>query len=383
MGLVGQPCAQDSEPGSQVVKALQILGDDGAPDNSTAARRALHEGTTRTLSPALRLATGRYDPSVARRSQLGVVVPLVAVVGLGLAAAAKGIKDLVTSRLVANEALRDHDAALQALEAAQKPVHECVAAYGDQQIEAVTETIGQFADWIERNQRAVNRLGNDFVGGIDVSVPELPAMKNEVKQASGWIKGGVAGASAALAAPQAALVGVSAFATASTGTAISGLSGAAATNATLAWLGGGSLAAGGGGMAAGTAVIGLIAAAPAAFIGGITFAVIGSKQKTSATQYAAEVKIACEHIGTAINLLPRITERVTELSGILKGLVERASDAINTLEELTFDPDVHGPDFQRALQLVRAIREVVNTPVLDETTGELTEVSLKIVRKYQ
>ena len=42
-----------------------------------------------------------------------------------------------------------------------------------------------------------------------------------------------------------------------------------------------------------------------------------------------------------------------------------------------------GPDFQRALQLVRAIREVVNTPVLDETTGELTEVSLKIVRKYQ
>ena len=81
--------------------------------------------------------------------------------------------------------------------------------------------------------------------------------------------------------------------------------------------------------------------------------------------------------------MPRITERVTELSGVLKGLVERASDAINTLEELTFDPDVHGPDFQRALQLVRAIREVVNTPVLDETTGELTEVSLKIVRKYR
>lgn len=38
------------------------------------------------------------------------------------------------------------------------------------------------------------------------------------------------------------------------------LSGAAATNATLAWLGGGSLAAGGGGMAAGSAVLGAITA---------------------------------------------------------------------------------------------------------------------------
>ncbi len=50
-----------------------------------------------------------------------------------------------------------------------------------------------------------------------------------------------------------ALVGV--YGTASTGTAISGLSGAAATNATLAWFGGGSVAAGGGGVAAGTAVL--------------------------------------------------------------------------------------------------------------------------------
>ena len=45
------------------------------------------------------------------------------------------------------------------------------------------------------------------------------------------------------------------FGVASTGTAISTLSGAAATNAALAWLGGGALAAGGGGMAAGEAFL--------------------------------------------------------------------------------------------------------------------------------
>lgn len=45
------------------------------------------------------------------------------------------------------------------------------------------------------------------------------------------------------------------FGTAGTGVAISSLSGAAATNATLAWLGGGTIAAGGGGMVAGTALV--------------------------------------------------------------------------------------------------------------------------------
>ena len=46
--------------------------------------------------------------------------------------------------------------------------------------------------------------------------------------------------------------------TASTGTAISSLSGVAARNATLAWLGGGTLAAGGLGIAGGAIVLGAI-----------------------------------------------------------------------------------------------------------------------------
>ncbi len=55
---------------------------------------------------------------------------------------------------------------------------------------------------------------------------------------------------------------VSMLGSASTGAAISGLYGAAATNATLAWFGGGALAAGGGGVAAGAMTLGAIVAAP-------------------------------------------------------------------------------------------------------------------------
>ena len=55
---------------------------------------------------------------------------------------------------------------------------------------------------------------------------------------------------------------VSFVGTASTGTAIASLSGAAATNATLAWFGGGAIAAGGGGMAAGMMTLGGLVAVP-------------------------------------------------------------------------------------------------------------------------
>ena len=72
------------------------------------------------------------------------------------------------------------------------------------------------------------------------------------KQAKGSAAGaslGALGIAVATMGPTAAMGVATTFGVASTGTAITSLSGAAATNAALAWLGGGTLAAGGGGMA--------------------------------------------------------------------------------------------------------------------------------------
>ena len=79
------------------------------------------------------------------------------------------------------------------------------------------------------------------------------AAKNAGKGAAGF----GAGVAVAALGPTAAMGIATTFGVASTGTAISALSGAAATNAALAWLGGGALAAGGGGMAAGNAFLAL------------------------------------------------------------------------------------------------------------------------------
>ncbi len=66
---------------------------------------------------------------------------------------------------------------------------------------------------------------------------------------------GLIGTSVGTMTGMATLAAIQALGTASTGAAISGLSGVAATNAAMAWLGGGSLAAGGGGVALGSVIL--------------------------------------------------------------------------------------------------------------------------------
>ena len=93
----------------------------------------------------------------------------------------------------------------------------------------------------------------------------------------GGIGGAAAGTAGGFAAAGATTSAIMALGTASTGTAISSLSGVAATNATLAALGGGSIAAGGGGMALGSAVLGGTTLGVGLLIGGIIFNIAGAK----------------------------------------------------------------------------------------------------------
>ena len=93
-----------------------------------------------------------------------------------------------------------------------------------------------------------------FLAAEEFARKDLDAAR---KSAAGATAGFAAGAAVASMAPTAALWVATTFGTASTGTAISTLSGAAATKAALAWLGGGAVAAGGGGTAAGGALLAL------------------------------------------------------------------------------------------------------------------------------
>lgn len=122
-------------------------------------------------------------------------------------------------------------------------------------------------------------------------------------------KGVSAGVSSALGA----WALVSSLGTASTGTAIGTLSGAAATNATLAWFGGGALAAGGGGMAAGTAILGGIVVIPALTLVGVFSHVQANKKIREIEKQMNEIIVSMDQLQANILKMELIGKRAGEI----------------------------------------------------------------------
>ncbi|MDT3843372.1 MAG: hypothetical protein LIV11_02165 [Bacillota bacterium] len=121
-------------------------------------------------------------------------------------------------------------------------------------IEGLVNSIACHPKSFETEIQEINIHKEQFKNTIEFGMEQRKALEASAKSAG---VGVAAGAAVASMAPTAAMWVATTFGTASTGTAISALSGAAATNAALAWLGGGALAAGGGGMAAGHALLAL------------------------------------------------------------------------------------------------------------------------------
>jgi hypothetical protein len=140
---------------------------------------------------------------------------------------------------------------------------------------------------------------------------------------------------------------VTALGSASTGIAISGLSGVAATNATLAWFGGGALAAGGAGMAGGTAVLGGLFAIPLVY-----FAAKGSHKK------AKELEGAKTELEGAI---VRIREQIATFPAILSAVKDKKRETAKLCKNFIADVVKYSADirpygiFSAAKQKLRSL----------------------------
>ena len=139
-----------------------------------------------------------------------------------------------------------------------------------------------------------------------------------------WALRGAAAVAATVATGGVAAVAAPAIATVLAGEAVVGLSGAALTSASLAWVGGGSLAAGGLGMAGGTAiitgggaVIGLTTAASGATLVGVLSKDYAEQVKHGCAEWLAQCSVLLEED-------PAQALRVIEES---KARLERAIDA--------------------------------------------------------
>jgi hypothetical protein len=130
----------------------------------------------------------------------------------------------------------------------------------------------------------------------------------------------VGSAATSLLSTSAALGAVNMIGFASTGTAIGSLSGAAAWNATLAWFGGGSLAAGGGGMALGTLVLGGLAIGPALCLGGIHLHGQGEEATRQSYEYKEKVLLKVAEIRLILFEMKVVSELVNRLKTYIANL---------------------------------------------------------------
>lgn len=121
--------------------------------------------------------------------------------------------------------------------------------------------------------------------------------------------------------------------------------------------------------------------APALLIGGLTLSAQGEKAFTQARAYEAKVNVACAQMQTRIELFGELRRRIREMSSLLADLRRRAEASLAELQAVDFDPAQHAELFQRTALLMRALGEVLSTPLLD-ADGNPSDESITIIERH-
>lgn len=213
---------------------------------------------------------------------------------------------------------------------------------------------------------------------------------NELKEiVIGLGKSTLVGGASGVLASQGMVAIVTAFGTASTGTAISSLSGVAAKNAILAFLGGGSLAAGGGGMALGSIVLGSVAVAPALLVGSymIKKSLEGTLEKLKQEKIKAN-KVFEERI-QATRVFNKFRELIFDYRFFLNNLSDVLDKEITYLKDIISKYGISARDYPRyVLKHIVNIYKVIDisikvakiSPVTKE--GKINENFSKTLETY-
>lgn len=227
-------------------------------------------------------------------------------------------------------------------------VYSVVSSSGESLLKERTESIAL----IENTEKLVNSIARHpksydwdianikverqkFKGTIEYAKEQEKVLK---KSAGNAAAGAAAGVGVASLAPTAAMWVATTFGTASTGTAISALSGAAATNAALAWLGGGALAAGGGGMVAGQALL--------ALAGPVGWGIAGASILTSVLLIWKKKMNTQESKKEEIARIKNCTESLEELKGKIDQLALETTSLRNSLKgQISSLQELNGRDY--------------------------------------
>lgn len=283
---------------------------------------------------------------------------------------------------LAKGAQERYERALASLKTEEAATNKLAEEYGELQLKVIKETIKRFVDFVERTGRKASESEKRLLEGIDFTVKQIQEYKAAAIAAEQYFMAGAKAAGAAAAGYGGAITVATSIGVASTGTAISSLSGAAATNAMLAWFGGGAIAAGGGGMALGTVVLGGITILPALAIGGFFAAREGEKAMTKAIEYEAKVNKAITEINTAKKYSQKVKQRITELRDVFESINNYAVKSLNELESKPFNAKRDAEKFRQTGTLIKGLVEILKTPVLN-SDGQLNLGTVNVIEKYR
>ena len=261
---------------------------------------------------------------------------------------------------------------------------------GEEKLHILTSTVTSFVSAFEKikNIDFTSSVGLEELDKLHIDqkdFEELKELGNFAVQVAGGATAGVAGgALTAIGAYGAAQT----FAAASTGTAIASLSGAAATNATLAFFGGGSLAAGGLGMAGGLMVLGGLVAGPALLVMGLITGAKSQEKLDQALINKAQAEEIMEALNTASDQCSAIRRRTYLFYGLLAHLDTYLLPLVWQMEDIIAkegtDYRSYSPESKKVIMAAASnagsVKAVLDVPILTED-GALTEASGEITEK--
>ncbi|GHR43417.1 hypothetical protein VN1261_10750 [Helicobacter pylori] len=171
-----------------------------------------------------------------------------------------------------------------------------------------------------------------------------------------------------------AYTGVGMLASTAGGVAIAELSGVAATNATLAWLGGGVLSVGGFGMVGGMAVFGGLVAGPALAILGAMSADEMEEKLEKAKAYYSQVEKAVKKADAIIDQFQAIekmaklfTRQIAKFDALLFSL---SQDAIATMKKHNYNHSLYSQEERDqlcvAVSTLMTLSAFLKVPIIDK-----------------
>lgn len=311
----------------------------------------------------------------------------------GLAGAGKTVKAVVDNtnankiNTAANEGV---DNARKRLEQQRGAVAQSLEKLGEEKLQILAGTVTSFVSAFEKikNIDFTSSVGLEELEKLHIDqkdFEELKELGNFAIQVAGGVTAGAAGgALTAIGAYGAAQT----FAAASTGTAIVSLSGAAATNATLAFFGGGSLAAGGLGMAGGMMVLGGLVAGPALLVMGLITGAKSQEKLDQALINKAQAEEIMEALHVASDQCSAIRRRAYLFYSLLAHLDTYLLPLVWQMEDIIAkegtDYRTYSPESKKVIMAAASnagsVKAVLDVPILTDD-GSLTEQSGEIVDK--